>query len=331
MAERVLNPKLGELAPAESGGERSLLQRSGKKLLSVVLVAASFYLMRRAFSSVGSEALVTVWRAIPPKPKIAALILTGVSYLVLTFFDYFALKHFELRLPLRKVMVTSFISYAFNFNFGTLIGALALRYRLYAKLGLSPGDVTRVTFYATSASAVGYGFVAGVVHTWTGLDAPAASGLPTASLRPIGIAVFLASAAYLVFCHLRHTPLRVGRWRYELPDLHGAGRQIVVACAQWLLASLVLFALMPPGVVDFPTVLAIHLVAAVAGVITHVPAGYGVLEGTFLVMLAGRMSPPQILGTLVAFRVFYDLLPLAVAVVTLVAVEHRHDRGAAYG
>ena len=61
--------------------------------------------------------------------------------------------------------------------------------------------------------------------------------------------------------------------------------------------------------------LAVLLVAAVAGVITHVPAGLGVLEAVFVALLSHQLPQGQLLGALLAYRAIYYLLPLAIATV----------------
>jgi uncharacterized membrane protein YbhN (UPF0104 family) len=65
--------------------------------------------------------------------------------------------------------------------------------------------------------------------------------------------------------------------------------------------------------IDYPGTLAVLLVAAVAGVIAHVPAGLGVLEGVFLALLSHRVPQGELLAALLAYRALYYLAPLALA------------------
>ena len=55
------------------------------------------------------------------------------------------------------------------------------------------------------------------------------------------------------------------------------------------------------------------LVAAVAGVIAHVPAGLGVLEAVFIALLSHRVPQAELLAALLAYRALYYLVPLALA------------------
>ncbi len=67
------------------------------------------------------------------------------------------------------------------------------------------------------------------------------------------------------------------------------------------------------GRVAYPVALGALLIAAVAGVITHVPAGLGVLEAVFVAVLAGRLPSTEVLAVVLAYRAIYYLLPLALA------------------
>ena len=54
--------------------------------------------------------------------------------------------------------------------------------------------------------------------------------------------------------------------------------------------------------VDFPAVVAVLLTAAIAGVITHVPAGLGVLETVFIALLSHQVDRNELLAALILYR-----------------------------
>jgi len=64
----------------------------------------------------------------------------------------------------------------------------------------------------------------------------------------------------------------------------------------------------------------------VAGVITHVPGGLGVLEAVFIALLSHRVPQEKLLGALLAYRAIYYLLPLIVASLFYVVTELRSKR-----
>ena len=78
--------------------------------------------------------------------------------------------------------------------------------------------------------------------------------------------------------------------------------------------------------IEFPTVVSVLLLAAIAGVIAHVPAGLGVLEAVFVALLAHRMPQPAILAALVAYRFVYYLGPLVIAGVVYLVTESRANK-----
>jgi uncharacterized membrane protein YbhN (UPF0104 family) len=102
-----------------------------------------------------------------------------------------------------------------------------------------------------------------------------------------------------------------------------------VATVDWLLAASVLFSLLPRTLgISYPAFVALFLVAYVAGIASNVPAGLGVFETVFLLLLPESASDAAVLGSLVAYRALYYLLPLVVALALLGAHEWRVARRA---
>jgi uncharacterized membrane protein YbhN (UPF0104 family) len=308
---------------------KTLAQRVNTALPVVVLALAAWFLARE-LRGIEWREVTRALASIPARGIGAALLVAAASYGTLSLFDYLAIRHFALPLTYPRTLVNSFIVYAFNFTLGSLIGAVGMRFRLYAKAGLPAGDIGRVTVYAAATAWTGYALFGGLVLT---LGAPAVPDGPPlalpwlATFRPLGIVLLVIGVAYLLLCHHRDEPLRVRHWRYELPEARDAALQIAVASVQWALVSLVVFLLLPAGTgVGYADILAVHLVAALAGVLTHVPAGLGVLEGTFVLMLGERLPKDVLLGTLIAFRALYYLLPFLLAAVLLAALELRDGR-----
>ena len=77
-----------------------------------------------------------------------ALILTVVSYWLLTLYDLLAVRQVGGRIPYPKVALTSFIAYTFSNTLGfAILTGTSVRYRFYSALGLSPGQIARVVFF----------------------------------------------------------------------------------------------------------------------------------------------------------------------------------------
>ena len=107
------------------------------------------------------------------------------------------------------------------------------------------------------------------------------------------------------FTYSRHHS-HVGRGLVEA-TLSNTRAGEIEACQRTRMATIV------GGRIDYPTVLGALLLAAVAGVLTHVPAGLGVLEAVFVATLAHALPATEVLATVLAYRAAYYLLPLALA------------------
>ena len=79
--------------------------------------------------------------------------------------------------------------------------------------------------------------------------------------------------------------------------------------------------------IEFSAVVSVLLLAAIAGVITHIPAGLGVLEAVFVALLSHQMPTHEILASLVAYRLVYYIAPLLIAAVVYLVMESRAKEG----
>jgi uncharacterized membrane protein YbhN (UPF0104 family) len=155
---------------------------------------------------------------------------------------------------------------------------------------------------------------------------PADWRLDNLGLQVLGAVLLVVVAGYLGWCfvagqrvwHLRGQTL-------DLPSGRMAVLQLLVASTNWLLIGAVVYTLLQFRV-DYPTVLSAMLLASVAGLVTHIPAGLGVLEAVFVALLSGRMAQGELLAALLAYRVIYYLAPLVVAGILYFVVSARARR-----
>jgi uncharacterized membrane protein YbhN (UPF0104 family) len=110
-----------------------------------------------------------------------------------------------------------------------------------------------------------------------------------------------------------------------LPTVRVAFLQLALSTLNWALIASVVYVLLQQRI-DYPSVLAVLLMAAVAGVITHVPAGLGVLEAVFVALLAHRMPQGELIAALLCYRAIYYLAPLCVATLVFFTLDARKKR-----
>ena len=257
-----------------------------------------------------------------------AVALAAASFALYSCFDLLGRHYTGHTLGTTRVMTITFVSYAFNLNLGSVVGGVAFRYRLYSRLGLNLGVITRVMSFSMLANWMGYLLLAGLVFSLQPPALPASWKMDTAQLRLIGFALLALAIAYLGACAFsRLRTLNLRGHAVELPSLRLAGLQLVMGAGNWLLMSGILFVLLQHRI-DFFSVVSVLLLAAVAGVITHIPGNLGVLEAVFVALLSQRMPPHELLAGLVAYRVIYYLLPLLVATVIYLVMEARAKRRA---
>jgi hypothetical protein len=220
-------------------------------------------------------------------------------------------------------MTVTFVSYAFNLNLGSLVGGVAFRYRLYSRLGLRTGVIARIMSLSMLANWMGYVALAGLVFSLQPLRLPASWPLDGTHLRLIGVALLAGAAAYLGVCAFsRQRALRLRGHTIELPTFQMAGLQLLMGAGNWLLMASIIFVLLQQRI-TFSDVLSALLLGAVAGVITRIPAGLGVLEAVFVALFSQQMPKHELLAALVAYRLVYFIAPLAVASLVYLVMETR--------
>lgn len=254
---------------------------------------------------------------------LACVGITALSFTIFSSYDLLGRAYVKHKLPARQIMPVGFVAYAFNLNLSSWVGAIALRYRLYSRLGLDVPTITKILTFSLVTNWLGYMIMAGGVFALRLVELPEGWAIGVTGLQLIGFTLLAVSATYLLAC--RFAKRRAWSFRdhkLTLPSLRLALSQAGLAMLNWSLSSLLVFLLLPEGV-TYPTVLGIMLISSIAGVITHIPAGLGVLEAVFIAMLQHQVSKGAVLAALIGYRAIYLLLPLAVAVGVYLVLEKR--------
>ncbi len=290
------------------------LWRWARKVFPWVLAALVLGLVARQARTVDWSAVWFAVQAMPATHLVLAVVLAALSYTLYASFDLIGRRLARSGLTAGRSLGTAAISYAFNLNFGSLVGGFALRLRLYTRWGVPAASVGKIIAYSVVTNWLGYLWVAGAVLVWT---PPRLSETWLSSdllLRAVGAAMVLAAVAYVVLCFVsRKRQLSVRGHVLELPTGRLALLQALMGGTSWLLIGAIVWTLFA-GRVDYPEVLGAFLLAAVAGVLTHVPAGLGVLEAVFAASLSSDTLPvSEVLAVVLVYRAIYYLLPLVFA------------------
>jgi glycosyltransferase 2 family protein len=261
-------------------------------------------------------------------------LLAACSYLVYAGFELAARRYSGHAVAPALTGLVGAVSYSFNLNLGAWLGGIGFRYRLYSQLGVDTGTTTRLYLSTLMSNWSGYMAVAGVAFAFYGLSLPPTWELSDTGLRWVGALLLAVAAGFLALCAFsrkRHFSLR--GHEIDLPGGPLAALQMALGAANWMLMAGIVYTLLPHAdpAPAYGTVLATLLVACIAGVVTHIPAGLGVLEAVFIALLGHRVPESQLLGALIAYRAVYYLAPLALAGVAYAVLEARLKRRAAAG
>ncbi|WP_060477378.1 MULTISPECIES: lysylphosphatidylglycerol synthase domain-containing protein [Pseudomonas] len=260
--------------------------------------------------------------AYKPSTLAIGLAMAVCSYLIFASYDLLAKAYTGHDLPARQVLPVAFVCYAFNLNFTTWVGGVALRYRLYSRLGLDTPTITRILTLGLLTNWMGYMLLAGGVFALGLVELPGNWAVGTGGLRLIGVLLLAIAIGYLLACGLAKK--RTWRWRdheVTLPSLRLALCQVALGASNWAVMALLIYWLLP-GEHFFPSILGILLISCVAGVVAHIPAGLGVLETVFLALLHGQ-GQGSLIAALLGYRTLYYLIPLVVALMTYLLLEKR--------
>jgi uncharacterized membrane protein YbhN (UPF0104 family) len=261
--------------------------------------------------------------ATPVPTLLAAVALSAASHATYSSFDLLGRAYAGHRLRTAQVMRITFTSYAFNLNLGSLVGGIALRLRLYARLGLTYPTIMRVLGLSLVTNWLGYLVLAGLVFSLAPPQPPPSWALSDLGLRVLGPVLLVLAGVYVAVClAAQRRRLRFRRRVIRLPSPAIALGQLALSCANWALMGALMYTLLRRQL-PYAQVLGVLLVAAIAGVIAHVPAGLGVLEAVFVALLSHRLPEAQLLAALLAYRAVYYLGPLALAAMLYLAQEVR--------
>ena len=256
---------------------------------------------------------------------IACCIITLLAYVVLSFYDTLALEYAGEKLPYYRVLFTSFLSYSMSNNVGhAWLSGGSMRYRLYSSWGVSGVSIAKVVAFCTVTYILGALTLVLVGYALSPDHMLITNKLPLISMQAAIIlsAILMSAWWWLVLVHRK--PLTIKNFSLEIPNPSLALRQLLVALLDLLLASLVLylplfhFIGMPFG--DF---LVLYIFAQLSGLISQVPGGIGVFEGSFLFLASSQYPAPHILASLIIYRVIYYFVPLLISAFMLVAYELR--------
>ena len=282
--------------------------------LSLLLFLLALWVLHRELSHVRLSDIRAAFGQVPATALLLALAGTAGSYLALTGYDALALRYLGHRLPYARVALVSTIASAVGHNLGmAIVSAGAVRLRLYTASGLSATEVGGMAAMVGLTFGVGVTFIAGLVVVLEPAEAGLLLHVPDGLVQAIAGLVLAAIGGYAAVGLLRRAPFSLGGWQIRIPGPDIVAGQLLLAVVDLGCAAAALYWLLPADVaVSYPVFLGIYVLAVVAGIASHVPAGLGVFE-TVLLLALPAAPREDLLAAILAYRAIYYLLPLSLA------------------
>ncbi len=258
---------------------------------------------------------------IPPSRLLLAVILSSTSYAAYSCVDLFAFGYMEGRVSRPRSMAIAFVSYAFNQSFGSLLGSIGFRFRLYSHHGLGGGAIAHIVGIGFLTNWSGYILLGGIAFTAQALDLPPAWKLGNAGLHLAGAVMLALVLGYVVACFVavRRNWTLFGL-TLNLPPWRTALVQLALSTFIWLAIAGTVYTFLQDGAGPL-SILTVFLLASITGLLTHVPGGLGVIEAVFFALLGSRYQSHELMAGLLAYRTVYYIWPLLPAVILYAWLE----------
>lgn len=298
----------------------------------LALMVLSVVLVRKKLQDITWAEVLDGIATIPTSQIALAVAITAVNFVVLTGYDLIAVRYLKKELPLRKVMVGAIIGYALSNVLGWMIGGTAIRFRLYASWGFRLIEVIALVSILSVTFWLGMFLLAGIAFVLLPVHLPEEyQELLHFSPHYYGYVFLGVVGAYLAATIFIRKPVHIGNQEFAFPPFRLSLLQLGVSATDFALASLVLYVLLPYGMVNYSTVLVSYLAAMIVVVVLHVPGGFGVLELVVIELLTkhapeGGSAKVAVITGLLIFRVIYYFAPAVLAVLLLAWHEWNHAR-----
>jgi phosphatidylglycerol lysyltransferase len=279
--------------------------------VSVALACLAAWVLWRTFQRISLADVVANMRAVPPGTLALAVLCSGCAFTALALYEVAVVRYVKHCIGRAKPMVTAFIAFPLGHAVGqAMLSGGALRYRMYTPAGFSATEVGATVLLANLPYALAFGLLLDLSLVFAAATLEPLFRIESRWLFALGCLGLAKDLAYALTILLRKKAIKLGGWAVNLPTPAMTALQLAIGIVDIGLVSSVLYMLLPegsgPGYLPF---LAVYLASVLAGVLSHVPAGLGVLESMLLLLLPD-VPPDQLLAAVLMYRVVYEIVPV---------------------
>lgn len=289
---------------------------------SLVIIVVAGTVLYRTLATIDMGDVARQFAAIPTADFVLAGLLVAGAYLSLAIYEVQMLRYIGAGLSFRRPFLTALMAYPIGHavGFGALSGG-AVRFRIYSAAGVSTFDIGKVIVLSVMPYAAGLGLLTGCGMLLDSAEAATYLHVSEAAALAIGGGLVAAHAAYVLAVLRWRRPVSIRSVQVELPSPRMTGIQYGLGLVDALCGVGVLYVLLPDAAsIGFLPFVAVYVLSILVGLASSVPAGLGVFESMLLVLLKG-VPPDQLLGSILAYRLVFELVPFMVGVTLLVGYE----------
>jgi uncharacterized membrane protein YbhN (UPF0104 family) len=321
-----------ELAAAlpETQGSRfaPLIRRWALHVIPFILLAAAAYVLWRQFNEISLADVTGAMRAWGRRAILIALALSASSFALMGVVEWFGLRWAGARVSLLAAVYGSFMASGVAHTLGAnLLVSGAIRARYYNRYGVSLRQVAAATLFNGFAFAAGLSTLAGLGLVLAGHQEMATTRIANPVADAMGGLLLAGVAAYVAACALLKRPLSGFGHSVTLPSARLAILQLSVGALDNAVAASILWTLLPAGSAGYLSFVGAYAPSVVVGLLSHVPGGVGVFEGSLSTLLA-QIPPAPLAAAFLGYRLAFFFLPLVVASACLLldGITHRATR-----
>ena len=295
---------------------------------SLLIAGLAAYVLFRTFQRIELADVLRQMTEVPRTKLLLAAACAAGAFLTLALYEGIAVRYVKQSLGVVKPAITALIAYPIGHALGqTILSGSALRYRMYTPAQFSAIEVGATVLMCALPYGLAFGLLIDLALVLGADRLAEVFGVSRGWLVAAGVLGLAKDAGYVLFVINRKAPIRLGGWAVQVPTPRMTALQIAVGLVDVALVSSVLYLLMPDsaGLAFLPFV-AVYLASILAGALSHVPAGLGVLESVLLLLLP-QVPPAELLAAVLLYRVIYEVIPLLVALALWGAYELAADDG----
>lgn len=290
--------------------------------VSVTLASLAAWVLWRTFQRINVADVVAQIRAVPMRTLALAALCSAGAFTTLALYEVAVVRYVKHCIGRAKPMVTALIAFPLGHAVGqAMLSGGALRYRMYTPAGFSATEVGATVLLANLPYALAFGLLLDLSLVFASTTLEPLFRISNYWLFALGCIGLAKDAGYALVVLLRRKPIRLGGWSVNLPTPAMTALQLLVGIVDVGLVSSILYLLLPESAgLGYLPFLAVYLASVLAGVLSHVPAGLGVLESMLLLLLP-EVPPEQLLAAVLMYRVFYEIVPVLCALALWGAFE----------